>query len=234
MLETVFCCPVPDALKRNAPMRQQELAIRRKHSLPIDYSDRPASYWATGSLQQLLANIKGAERKKRALGLIKEGRLDEATEFVLTAGRAGLSKIHPALLGGEFLPDFEAEEVEIARVTMASLTQDVISIRARPEKGRILYRAVDEYESRCVIRPESSLRPLTLHQLICLFETGSDADGNPIGLGIIQRLFECTEEPADAFADFLTFSSEFYPDLTKHYWLATQRWLAENQNRRIE
>jgi hypothetical protein len=203
---------------------------------PIDYSYRPDSYWSAKDLRQLVANIKGAERKKRALQLIDEGCLEEATDFVLAdtlseedRDRAG--QIHPALMGGEYLPDYHASEIEIARITMDSITQDVISIRARPEKGQIHYRVVDEYESECLIKPKSSSRPLTLRQLVRLIDTGKDGDG-PIGLGIIEIHRECTGQPADDFANFMHFSSEFYPDLTKHYWFAEQRWLEKNRNRR--
>src|SRR5262245_38812973 len=38
---------------------------------PIDYSYRPASYWVAEGLCQLVANIKGAERKKKALQLVE-------------------------------------------------------------------------------------------------------------------------------------------------------------------
>jgi hypothetical protein len=204
---------------------------------PIDYSYRPSSYWDAINLRQVVANIKGAERKKLALRLMKERRLEEASDLILAdclsnEDRVRLSELHPALMGGEFLPEYLADEVEIARVTMASVTTDVIGVRARPENRRIAYRAVDEYDSRFVIRPRSSLRPLSLRQLISLIDTGRDSKGNAIGLGIVQTLLDCTEEPAAAFAGFLEFSSEFYPDLSEHYRMATQQWLAENRKRR--
>ncbi len=205
---------------------------------PIDYSFRPLSYWHVSSLRQLLANIKGAERKKHALALMSRGCLAEVSDLVLTdcfsdEERCRLSKVDPALMGGEFLPTYLPNEVEIARVTMASVTQDVISIRARPKGERILYRVVDEYKAQFIIAPSSSVRPLTLQQLISLMDTGSDSEGHPIGLGIIQCLFDCTEEPAVAFDNFLTFSSEFYADLNKHYSLAIQQWVTETATRRI-
>ena len=204
---------------------------------PIDYSYRPASYWTTESLNQLVTNIKGAERKKEALRLIKEGRLDEATEFILADSisaedRDRLGKIHPTLMGGEYLPDYNPGEVEIARVTLDSTTQDVMSIRAYPKKGGIGYRVEDEYQSTFEIEPEFSKRPLTLRQLVRLIDTGKSHQFGPIGLGIIQIHFDCTDEPVEAFADFMDFSSEFYPALSTHYWFATQRWVQENGSRR--
>lgn len=203
---------------------------------PIDYSFRPASYWRAADIRQLVANIKGAERKKMALRLIAEGRLDEAQEFILAdtlsdQDRRLAGQLHPALMGGEYLPDYTGSEVEIARVTMASTAQDVISIRAYPQRGGIRFRVVDEYDSWFTIKPPFAKRPLNLRQLIRLIDTGDGDKMGPIGLGIIQINFDCTEEPAESFAEFMDFSSEFYPDLSRHYWFATQRWVEQNRSK---
>jgi hypothetical protein len=203
---------------------------------PIDYSFRPVSYWRVKDLRQIVANIKGAERKKMALRLLAEGRLDQAEELILTdtlsdRERTLAGQVHPALMGGEYLPDYSASEVEIARVTLASTCQDVISIRAHPHPGRIGFRVLDEYDSSFTIKPSFAKRPLSLRQLIRLIDTGDGHEMGSIGLGIIQINFDCTEEPAESFADFMDFGSEFYPDLSSHYWFATQRWLAQNRRR---
>jgi hypothetical protein len=204
---------------------------------PIDYDYRPASYWAPQNLHQVVANIKGAERKNAALRLIDEARLEEASAVILADAvseetRNLASKVHPSLMGGEYLPDYQTSEAEIARVTMASLTQDVISIRARSAQGQIGYRAVDEYDSQIRIEPNRSKRPLSLRQLVRLIDTGASDELGPIGLGIIQIQFDCTEQPAESFVDFLEFTSEFYPDLANHYRFATLRWVEQNRERR--
>jgi hypothetical protein len=204
---------------------------------PINYDYRPASYWAPQNVRQVVANIKGAERKKTALRLIDEARLDEAHAVILADTLSGrerelAGKADPSLMGGEYLPDYCACEAEIARVTMASLTQDVISIRAYPRHGRIGYRAVDEYKSQIRVKPGQSKRPLSLRQLIRLIDTGESDELGPIGLCIIQIQFDCTEEPAESFASFVEFSSEFYPDLTRHYRFKTRWWVEQNRKRR--
>ena len=203
---------------------------------PIDYSYRPVSYWDVKDLRQLVANIKGAERKKRALRLMAAGRLDEADQFILTdtlteRDRTLSGQVHPALMGGEYLPDYAASEVEIARVTMASTTQDVISIRARPQPGGIGLLVVDEYNSTFTIKPPFTKRPLSLRQLVRLIDTANGDKHGPIGLGIIQISFECSESPAESLAEFMEFSSEFYPALGAHYWFAIQRWVEQNRGR---
>jgi hypothetical protein len=40
-------------------------------------------------------------------------------------------------MGGEYLPNYGRQEVEIARIALASTASDVISLRARPSGSRI-------------------------------------------------------------------------------------------------
>lgn len=44
--------------------------------------------------------------------------------------KCSTSKFHPSFVGGEYLPDYKANEVQIARIELQSTTTDVISIRA--------------------------------------------------------------------------------------------------------
>jgi hypothetical protein len=81
-------------------------------------------------------------------------------------------------MGGEYLPGYRRNEVEIVRIELDSTTSDVISLRARPigrEQPRIAYSLVDEYETEYGIRPPRTARPLTLNQLITLLD-GVDTD----------------------------------------------------------
>ena len=48
-------------------------------------------------------------------------------------------------MGGEYLPNRQATEVEIARINIDSTTSDVTSVYAKVGKNRIYYRVVDEY-----------------------------------------------------------------------------------------
>jgi hypothetical protein len=93
-----------------------------------------------------------------------QGRLDElvptlTTEELSESDRASLGRIHPSFMGGEYLPDYLAGEVEIVRVELRSTTADVISLRARqvgPKDRSIEYRLVDEYETEFRFRPRQS------------------------------------------------------------------------------
>jgi hypothetical protein len=122
--------------------------------------------------------------------------------------------------------------VEIARVVLASVLQDVISIRARRRRGgrRILYRVVDEYgepgRPDWVCRPASSLLPLTMGQLIGLIDGARhpdfDTGDGPLDDGL--RDFQETSDP-EHLAHFVTVESEFYPELAEYYQRRAGQWL---------
>ena len=139
----------------------------------IDLEYRPASYfWPLGLETHLLSRIKGAERKAALQRLIDAGRLDEIPDFLAqsalsTDERRAIGRLHPAFMGGEYLPDMAQNEVIIARIVIASTTQDVTCVYARRGKHRIHYRVVDEYEgdTLCGKATRTSVRPLTLRQL---------------------------------------------------------------------
>ena len=60
--------------------------------------------------------------------------------------RQYLGSLHPSGMGGEYLPDLTTQEVEIARITIASTTQDVTCVYARRAGYAIALRVVDEYD----------------------------------------------------------------------------------------
>src|SRR6266496_5386291 len=96
----------------------------------VDLAFRPQSYfWPLGLETHLLARIKGAERKAALIRLIDAGRLDEIPDLLGRSAlndtdRQMLGRIHPVFMGGEYLPDLMQNEVMIARITIASTTQD--------------------------------------------------------------------------------------------------------------
>jgi hypothetical protein len=96
--------------------------IRRSaESLPgIDLQYRPTSYfWPLGLRKHLLAQVKGAERKGALRRLFDVGEHTALPSTLTTSALTGperqaLARIHPAFLGGEFLPDLKQGEIEIA------------------------------------------------------------------------------------------------------------------------
>jgi len=151
------------------------------HPLAIDLAYRPESYfWAYDNNIKLASDIKGAERKAMYERALRSGDIELANAIIsepeLThEQRKAQSGIHPAWMGGEYLPNREAQEVEIARITIASTTQDVTCVYAKRGKSRIHYRIVDEYEGMTLDnRRRTSLKPLSLIELFDFFIKGWD------------------------------------------------------------
>ena len=204
------------------------------NSKNYDLKYRPHSYWGPRDLETHYgARAKGELRRETGLALLGEGIADEGilTSSLPDDERAAAGRIHPWFMGGEYLPDYLSNEVEIARVTMKSTTMDVISVRARYTKHRIKYRVVDEYadfwgKDRYVMRPATSTKPLTLKQVIDVI-----------------NLNELVEEPReinydggcacspDEIFDFSTVSSAFYPALSRWFDDANDEWLQREQVR---
>lgn len=144
-------------------------------AINLDY--RPASYfWPHGLATHLLARVKGAERKAALRALIDAGRIDDVPELLAKsalsdAERQAIGRIHPALMGGEYLPNLQDTEIEIARISIQSVTSDVTSVYARRGEGCIHYRVVDEYEGDTLSgeRERTTTQPLTLGELVDYF-----------------------------------------------------------------
>lgn len=144
---------------------------------PIDLNFRPASYfWPLGLEKHLLARVKGAQRKRALQELIDAGRHDDIPDFLATSAlseeeRRMFGSIHPMFMGGEYLPDMEQDEVEIARISLRSTTGDVTSVYARRKPGCIAVRIVDEYGGDTLTgeTQREVKRPLTLNELTAFF-----------------------------------------------------------------
>jgi len=147
------------------------------HTTGIDLDYRPASYfWAAEKGITLISDIKGAERRRLFAKALETGEEVAFSEALLTAAltahdREALGRIHPAFMGGEYLPNRWRQEVEIARITIASTTQDVTCVYARQVGDRIHYRVVDEYEGMTLDEPSTrtSTKPLKLQELVDFF-----------------------------------------------------------------
>ncbi len=199
-------------------------------SAPIDFDFTPADYRDVASpAAALLLNVKG-DLRRRLLRDLLNGRgtpgVDPSlwSESAPDLARGLLARVHPQWMGGEHLPPYLPGEVEIARVTLANVTRDVISVRARRRGGRYRYRVVDDYGARWRLKVQSSAKPLPLRLLILLIDTACLAE---------TRWPDLTEElrnahggePAEA-ASFVEVTSDVYPSLEAHYTVKAERWLA--------
>ena len=207
-----------------------------QHPLPeipgIDLSFRPASYfWPLGLETHLLARIKGAERKADLKRLIDARHLDEVPDFLARsalseAGRKAIGRIHPAFMGGEYLPDLSQNEVMIASITIASTTQDVTSVYARRGNSRIHYRVVDEYEGETLSgrNKRTSARPLTLGQLEEFF------NGAWSIFDVLDMNFGDSGYRLDQVLRFVvSIESPFYPQIGELYGHRIKAWATDRR-----
>lgn len=211
-------------------------ASRRRYDL--DY--RPESYWDTdGLITGLWANIKGDARRAVVKALVSSGNLDQLNledlaDSLSDEQRRAAGALHPSLMGGEYLPDYLPGEVEIARISMDSITRDVIAIRAMPVGRRIYYRAVDEYQRDIRLERTWSLKPLTLRGLIRLVDRANYAsECRGLVIGFLDFSADCHGE-AEPYRDFLTIDSELYPELGGWYDERVEEWYWRWKRRRSE
>jgi hypothetical protein len=192
----------------------------------IDLSFRPPTYfWPLGLETHLLARIKGAERKAAVKAWIAAGCIGHIPDFFAQSSlgdeqRQALGRIHPAFMGGEYLPEMLDTEVEIARIT-ASVTQDVTSVFARRSKHRIRYRIVDEYEGDTLSGriTRTSARPLTLGELEVFFNSAWSIF-DVLAMNFAWRGYD--HEQMQGFV--VGVQSEFYPQIGRLYELRIEAW----------
>ena len=137
--------------------------------------------------------------------------------------------IHPALMGGEYLPPMKRDEVEIARISLQSVTGDQISVRARRQSDRIVYSIVDEYDGEnggYDLHPKSSSRPLSMRQLVDLLD-GACVQGGAVMSPVVWPI-EDGSSSVDDMRGFVTVESDFYPDLGAYYEARFERYFTEH------
>jgi hypothetical protein len=98
----------------------------------IDCEFRPESYWDSlvDPLQAILKNVKGTWRRQMIRDYWEAGQIEELSRDLLVdelpeERRARLGEINPGFMGGEYLPPYEPDEIEIARVELQSTTGNV-------------------------------------------------------------------------------------------------------------
>jgi len=201
-----------------------------KNNYDMDY--RPGSYW--GCSQEGFTNIKGEMRRRYLLGAIETGNMDLLSRSCLSdelsnEERHFIGAIHPVFMGGEYLPGYKNGELEIARVSLESVTYDVFSIRARKlYDNRIAYRIVDEYEVKFRCHPAKSKRPLTMAEIISFIdsvEMDGSPDANPGMTNSYRDSNYCIDsnmEDLEELVSFVHVTSLYYPDLES--WYEDEAW----------
>lgn len=176
----------------------------------IDMDFRPARYFGPRPLDAyLLSKVRNAVLREKLKQLDAEGRHDEVKALLGSSGvdavtLKALERLHPRLMGGNYLPETGEREVEIARIGIDSTTGDVTSVYARQLAGRIGYRVVDEYGGDTLQGPDEmeSELPLTLGALMDFF----------MGAWPLEQVVEMNfEDDLEGGLAFFSASSDFYP-----------------------
>ena len=195
----------------------------------IDLAFRPGSYfWPIDHTKHVLGRVKGTQRRRMleaAAGQpVRYPGLEEFSRPSLSEPlRAATGRLHPRMMGGEYLPDAVGEELEIARIDIESTTCDATSLYARLGRSRIHYRMVDEYggdtlEGRVA---RTSIQPLSLGAMTAFF----------IGAWDLMQVLECNfDSDVAGMLGFFRGSSPFYPDFDR----LLRRHVVEHMRRQTE
>jgi len=177
----------------------------------IDLQYRPTTYFnSRGYDDYLLSKVKGAVVRNHLKAVLDEKAYTDSNEFsdevscAIESSRS-LESVHPMFMGGNYLPDTDDDEVEIARIDIKSTTHDVTSVYASNDDGLIHYRVVDEYGGDTLQQPDtaSAVMPMTLKELVDFFMMAWPLPA------ILDMNFGDDEESA---FDFFSARSDFYPD----------------------
>ena len=183
---------------------------------------RPESYFAPGQdVVSRAYKLLTPEVLQRELDSANNAGLApvQARLRILFAVRNELGRAYPGLVAGQYLPDYEEGQVEIARIVLHNNELDVISIRAKKQKSSIEYAVVDEYETNYTFTQPQDQSPLTFLELTTLIDTirieGEPDKGvtNPFRDYDIQGLMT-----TDEGCEFVQVLSLYYPQLEQWYY----------------
>lgn len=197
----------------------------------IDEGYRPASYFGPVCLEShLLSTVKGAERRDMVTLMLRDSEVPLPPFLAEPAlpdhTRAAWGAIHPKMMGGEYLPDRRGRELEIARITIQSVTQDVACVYASQGRGRIRYRVVDEYDDGNLQGRgrRTSSRPLTIGEVTDLLADAWDL------IPLLDFNFCDNGRSLEDALAFFRGESAFYPDFdallrlrVKAHWTAREK-----------
>jgi hypothetical protein len=181
----------------------------------VDLSFRPSSrLFPLTAEKLLLSRVKGTQRRESLTAAIEQDRLSDLKPFFTQTSlsaedRRARAAIHPSFMGGEYLPDFEEGELEMARLSLRSVTADVISIRLRRTEDGFVYRIVDEYMDQ---DPNGLLDEPTT---IVVDQPLTMKDFGAFVLQVSRMDHWCgpeSHETEEEAQDFVVATSEFYPE----------------------
>ena len=175
-----------------------------------DLEYKPKTYFSPQPfVTYLVDQVKNAAIRERLDVLLSEGRIEEIKQLlddgeITSKSIRYLETVHPMFMGGNYLPDMDEGEVEIARIEIASTTNDVTCLFAKMENGKIKLRVVDEYGGDTLNTPTEVVidEPMTLNEMTEFFLTTWSL------IDVLEMNFDGQLDPAMAF---FKAKSRFYP-----------------------
>ena len=149
-------------------------------SAGFDLEFPPASYFVRRDVTSaIVQQVKGDRRRAMVRNALGDGR-EVAPELRGAEAprdlQERLERLNPRWMGGEYLPECEEGEDEIARLILASATRDVYSVRAGSITEDFRYRVVDEYDTDWCLTRETSRSPLSVRELVELIDGATFLD----------------------------------------------------------
>ena len=195
----------------------------------INLDFKPSSYFIPRALEEyLLTMVKGDVLRQKLITLADNGKHAEFKELLklITHSpeiQSGLEAIHPQFMGGNYLSNLEPGEVEIARISIKSTTQDVNCVYAKMHLGKICLRVVDEYGGETLNEPSELTveEPLTLGDVTNFFLNACELEGT------LEANFG---NDLESSLDFFTASSDFYPNLDKLVREIVEQYFLTNES----
>ncbi len=199
------------------------------HKLGLNLSFRPKDYVGTlDHTSELLCRIKGTSRRALVASYMDGKMPGEPPQELLQHSlsdeqRRSLARLHPALMSGEYLPDCDAGEVEIARITIQSTLLDVTAVYASGQGNCWRYRVVDEHDGNTLtdaicIRAE---QPLSLGELLAFFLNGWDL------FYVLSLNFAEAGYPPEQVSGFFEGASAYYPHFDAALAAQVDDWLSQ-------
>ncbi|MCL6474741.1 MAG: hypothetical protein K6U75_06785 [Firmicutes bacterium] len=140
----------------------------------INQEYRPESYFELPLRDQVMRNLGSSVLRLQIASeidrLLRENQLEYALELVMNAAmkEPQLEQVHPAFMGGMYLPELEPGEVEVARIILHSTTSDTYAVYAKPQGASVRLRLVDEYGGECLLGEVEQLveQPMTQREIV--------------------------------------------------------------------
>ncbi len=204
----------------------------------LDTDFKPETFW--GNLDSLLSKIKGDGRKTLIKNALSKNETIPESVFESDLPKElkdYLMGIDPRYSGGEYLPDFIDNEVEILRIVLVqSVLNDVISLRTKFDGNNYFFNCYGEYEDeKFIVHPKKSSEIPTTNDLINMIlslEVEIDGKIEPYLYWIFQFWYFETQDTIAG--DIFIVKSDYYEGINFYFQTLQDRFYTISNNDRYK